>query len=303
MPQEKIGSVLIVDDEAIIRGMLEIELEPRYDVFTAENAEQAMEILSRHRVDLILSDINMPGMKGFELLRKVKEQFPGTKTALITAYNIDDYIRMAKENDISNIITKSTPFNFDEFQSIVHGLVTEQIFGLERYMLPDYRRIGAYQILKSTQISDVENAIMDEISAFHKPELFVQILLEELITNAVYHAPVDENGREKYIKHSDVTLEDFEAVEIILGRDSEKYGVAVIDTSGKLNKHHVLFRIDRHIHGEGLLDENGRGLHMSRMYSDRLIINIKRNVKTEAIFINYLTEKYKGFKPLYINEI
>jgi hypothetical protein len=92
-------------------------------------------------------------------------------------------------------------------------------------------------------------------------------------------------------------------VEIILGRDSEKYGVAVIDTSGKLNKQHVLFRIDRHIHGEGLLDENGRGLHMSRMYSDRLIINIKRNVTTEAIFINYLTEKYKGFKPLNINEI
>jgi len=84
---------------------------------------------------------------------------------------------------------------------------------------------------------------------------------------------------------------------------SEKYGVSVLDTSGKLTKETVLYKIDRHIHGEGLMDEDGRGLHMSRIYSDRLIINIKKNVATEAIFLNYLTDKYKGFKPLYINEI
>jgi CheY-like chemotaxis protein/anti-sigma regulatory factor (Ser/Thr protein kinase) len=303
MTQEKSGRVLIVDDEAIIRGMLEIELEPTYDVFCAENAEQAMDILTREKMDLVISDINMPGMKGFELIRRIKEQFHGIKTALITAYNIDDYIRMAKENDISNIITKSTPFNFDEFQVIVKSLVTEQIFGLERYMFADYQTIGEFRVLKSAQISDVENAIIEEITRFHTPELFVQILLEELITNAVYHAPVDEHGREKYLKHSDITLQEDEAVLVRLGRDSEKYGVSVTDTSGKLTKQQVLYRIDRHIHGEGLLDENGRGLHMSRMYSDRLIINIKRNVTTEAIFINYLTEKYKGFKPLFINEV
>jgi CheY-like chemotaxis protein len=303
MKQEKIGSVLIVDDEAIIRGMLEIELEQLYDVIAAENAEEAISVLQQRKVDLVISDINMPGMKGFDLIHKVKTDYPGTKTALITAYNIDDYIRMAKKNDISNIITKSTPFNFDEFQTIVRGLVTEEIFGIERYMLPEFEVIGKYRILKSVQIAEVETEIMAEIAKFHKPELFVQILLEELITNAVYHAPVDANGNEKYMKHSEVTLQDSEAVEVILGKDSEKYSVAVIDTSGKLSKEQVLYRIDRHVHGEGLLDENGRGLHMSRMYSDRLIINIKRNVTTEAIFINYLTEKYKGFKPLYINEV
>lgn len=303
MSENKIGSVLIVDDEAIIRGMLEIELEERYNVFTAEDAGQAFEILNKHPVDLVISDINMPGMKGYELIRKVKEDHPGTKTALITAYNIDDYVRMAKENDISNIIPKSTPFNFDEFQSIVYNLVTEEIFGLERYMLPDFKMIEKYRILKSTEIANVESSILAAIGEFHHPELFVQILLEELITNAVYHAPVNEKGDEKYIKHSDIVLEEPEAVKVFLGKDSEKYGVSVVDTSGKLDKQQVLYRIDRHIHGEGLLDESGRGLHMSRMYSDRLVINIKKNVTTEAIFINYFSDKYKGFKPLYINEI
>jgi len=299
----KIGNVCIVDDEAIIRGMLEIELEDQYDVFLAENADQAFKILETKKIDLLISDINMPGMKGYELIAKVRQEFPSTKTALITAYNIDDYIRMARNNDISNIIPKSTPFNFDEFNSIVYNLVTERIFGLESYMLPDFNIVKHYTLLKSSEISSVEDDILSVISSFHDPQPFVQILLEELITNAVYHAPVNELGQEKYVKHSDVVLEKPEAVDITLGKDHEKYGVSVIDTSGKLTKQQALFRIDRHIHGEGLLDENGRGLHMSRLYSDRLIINIKKNVRTEVIFINYFDDKYKGFKPLYINEI
>ncbi|MFW6253673.1 MAG: response regulator [Chitinivibrionales bacterium] len=299
----RIPRVLIVDDEEIIRDMLEIELEDHYEVVTAENGEQAFTILNEKSVDLVISDINMPGIKGYELLRLIKDKYPATKTALITAYNTDDYIRMAKESDISNIIPKSIPFNFDEFNTIVDSLVTEKIFGLERYMQEDFELLEEYDITSSRQIVEVEDQILSSITRFHKPQPFVQILLEELITNAVYHAPVDESGAEKYQKHSDVTLQESEKVKIKLGKDSEKYGVSVTDTSGKLTKQQVLYRIDRHIHGEGVLDEHGRGLHMSRLYSDRLIINIKRDVITEAIFINYLNDKYKGFKPLYINEI
>jgi DNA-binding NarL/FixJ family response regulator/anti-sigma regulatory factor (Ser/Thr protein kinase) len=300
---EKIGTVLIVDDEEIIRGMLEVELSDRYHVFTAENATGAFELLGREKVDLVISDINMPGMKGYELLRQVKQKYPGIKTALITAYNTDDYVRMAKENGISNIIVKSTPFNFDEFNSVVHSLVTENIFGLANYLLPDYRIVSQYVLNGSAQIGETEEKILAEISKFYKPEPFVQILLEELITNAVYHAPVDNKGQVKYKKHSDVALEDGEMVRIVLGIDSEKYGVSVTDTSGKLTKETVLYRIDRHVHDEGILDESGRGLHISRLYADRLIINIKKNQATEVIFLNYIDKKYKGYKPLYINEL
>lgn len=303
MADKKIGKVLIVDDQAIFREMLEVELHKNYEVYTAEDSHAAFNILKNVCVDLVISDIQMPGVTGFEVIKKVRKDYPKTKTALITAYNINDYIRMAKENDISNIISKSTPFNFDEFSAIVKNLVTERIFGLENYMLPDFNVLGEYTITNSNQISDVEENIINLISKFHKAEPFVNILLEELITNAVYHAPVDENGKEKYTKHSNIVLDESEAVCVCIGRDSEKYGVSVLDTSGKLTKQQALYKIDRHIHGEGLLDEDGRGLHMSRIYSDRLILNTKRNIATEAIFMNYLDEKYKGFKPLYINEI
>lgn len=297
------GTVLVVDDEEIIREVLELELRKQYNVFTAKNAIIALNILKDNHIDLVISDINMPGIKGFELLNTIKKKYPGTKTALITSYNINDYIRMAKKNDISNIISKSVPFNFDEFNSIVKNLVTEQIFGLENYMLPEFDELGRFTISNSAQITEVEEEILSVISGFHDVKPYVNILLEELITNAVYHAPVDENGKQKYRKHSDVVLEESEVVNVCLCKDSEKYGISVADTSGKLTKQQVLHKIDRHINEEGLLDEDGRGLHISRIYSDRLIINIKKDVATEAIILNYLNEKYKGYKPLYINEL
>jgi hypothetical protein len=64
-------------------------------------------------------------------------------------------------------------------------------------------------------------------------------------------------------KSTPFNFDESEAVKIYVGRDSEKYGVSILDTSGKLTKETVLYKIDRHIHAEGLMDEDGRGLHMS----------------------------------------
>lgn len=300
---QKAGRILIVDDEAIIRGMLEIELSERYEVYAAESGPKALELLKSQPVDLVISDINMPGMKGFELLAEVQRRYPSVKTALITAYNTDDYIRMAKEHGIANIIPKSTPFNFDELETLVHGLVSEQIFGLSRHLKPDHTIVAQYIVRGSDDIASTEEDIMRHVATFYPAEPFVQILLEELITNAVYHAPVDGNGRRKYEKHSVVRLETSEAVAVTLGRDNEKFGVSVLDRSGRLSKAQVLYHIDRHVSAEGILDESGRGLHMSRLYADRLIVNIKRGVATEVLFLIYTEKKYIGFTPLYIYEV
>ncbi len=51
------------------------------------------------------------------------------------------------------------------------------------------------------------------------------------------------------------------------------------------------------------IDSHGRGLFIARKYIDRLIVNIDQKRKTEIIIINYFENTYKGFKPLYINEI
>jgi CheY-like chemotaxis protein/anti-sigma regulatory factor (Ser/Thr protein kinase) len=295
--------ILIVDDEHTIRMMLSDFLENRYDILGAENGLQALEILAKQHVDLVISDINMPGMNGIDLLRTIQTRHPGLKTALITAYNTDEYIDLIQNDGISNIIPKTVPFNFSELQSIVNGLVTGDIFGLERYLLPEHTILATYRVTSSSSGRDVREKIAALFSRQFGTAGDLKLVLDELITNAIYHAPATPEGAEKYPAFADITLEPGEYIDITCGYDQEKYGVSVTDRKGRLRKETVLCKIGRQITGKGLLDDSGRGIHMSRVFADRMIINIERNKKTEVVVLNYFSPTFRGYKPLYVNEL
>lgn len=295
--------VLIVDDEKAIRMMLLDYLENRYSVSVAENAEVALSILAKEKFDLVISDINMPGMNGPMLLREIKTRYPDTKTALITAYNIDDYIRSIKDVSVTNIIPKTVPFNFAELDSIVEGLLTGNIFGLPRYLQSDCQIISNYCIKSTKEARDIRELIIELFLEKFGTAGDMKLILDEIITNAIYHAPINELGEEKYPEFTDVELAPDEYVYVECGFDNEKYGVAICDRMGHLKKETVLLKIGRQITGEGLLDDSGRGIHMSRLFADRMIINIDPNKKTEVILMNYFSHKYRGYKPLYVNEL
>jgi CheY-like chemotaxis protein len=303
MNDKKKYKILVVDDEEVIRTMLVDYLENHYDVVCTDNAEDALQKLQKQSFDLVISDINMPGMKGYELLPKIQEKYPKVKTALITAYNIDDYIRLAKEYNICNIITKTTPFNFLELQAVVEGLLTGDIFGLKRHLLPQHTLLPPHVIRSSSDGKQVREEIVKTFQDLFGTVGELKLVLDELITNAIYHAPVKADGSEKYKEFTDIYLEEKEFIHVELGYDGEKYGVLITDNQGSLRKETILYKIDRHVHAEGILDDSGRGIHMSRIFADRLIANIHPGKKTEMVLLNYIDKNYKGYKPLYINEL
>lgn len=301
--EEMMYRILIVDDERAIRMMLLDYLENRYHIETAETGEEALNLLQEKHFDLVISDINMPGMNGPQLLCEIRKKYPGIKTALITAYNVDEYIRAAKEFSITNIIPKTVPFNFTELDFIVRGLVTGDIFGLSRYLLDDGTIIEKHVIKSTAEAREVREHVLELFAQKFGSSGDMKLILDEIITNAIYHAPVLEDGTEKYQEFSDITLEPDEYIYLECGYDNEKYAVAVTDCQGRLTKETVLYKIERQITGEGLLDDSGRGIHMSRLFADRMVINIEPNKKTEVILLNYFSNKYRGYKPLYINEL
>jgi CheY-like chemotaxis protein len=66
--------ILVVDDEQLIRWSIEQNLKKQgYDVTIAENGEVALRLVSEEQPDLILLDIQMPGISGLEVLERVKE--------------------------------------------------------------------------------------------------------------------------------------------------------------------------------------------------------------------------------------
>jgi DNA-binding NtrC family response regulator len=86
-PAPDAASVLIVDDEpSNIASLEKIFVRESMRVLTADGARAAIELLRRHRVQVVLTDLMMPGTSGLELLRAVKEVSPDTEVVLMTAY-------------------------------------------------------------------------------------------------------------------------------------------------------------------------------------------------------------------------
>jgi anti-sigma regulatory factor (Ser/Thr protein kinase) len=216
---------------------------------------------------------------------------------------VNDYLQQTLEYDLSNLISKTVPFNFIEIQILLDALLTESIFGLNRYLLGDGLIMNSYSIRSTQEARQAREAITGMFSQMFGTAGDMNLILDEIITNALYHAPANPDGTKKYESYQSINLDKNEYVQVDCGADSEKYGVSVTDPSGRLTKNKVLETVHRQVSGQGLLEDHGRGIHISRLFSDRMIINIKPGSRTEVILMNYFTRKYQGYKPFYINEL
>jgi CheY-like chemotaxis protein len=298
--------LLLVDDEVDFLDVLsEFLMDEGYKVSTARDAKEALALLGRETFGLLLSDINMPGMKGFELIKEAGRLYPSLKSALITAYDVRDYLYMAKHYNIGNIITKTTPFNFEEVRLLVKNILSEDVFGLDHYMHGPTKQT---MVRSTNEIEGVIQKIVADMPDVRHKRKFRQVL-NEIIINAVYYGAKSERGDQKELWPLVVNLASDEEILIEWGADEEKAGVAVCDQKGVLKKEEVLYWLERNAtKGDdgmsiGLLDEHGKGLFISRETIDRFIVNIKRGRKTEIVMLNYGEGLYDGYRPLWIQEM
>src|SRR5262245_32251409 len=107
--------ILVVDDEESIREFFEIMLKREgYEVVTASNGREALEKLKKAKVDLILSDIQMPEMSGLELLAAVKELDPELVVIMITAFGSTETAVEAMKLGAYDYVQK--PFKIEEIK-------------------------------------------------------------------------------------------------------------------------------------------------------------------------------------------
>lgn len=110
--------VLVVDDEPDVEALFrqQFRRDLRAQRFVMDFASSGPDALARvgstieHSLILILSDINMPGMTGLEMLPKVKEMRPEVPVIMITAYGDADTRRKALENGATDLLTKPIDF-------------------------------------------------------------------------------------------------------------------------------------------------------------------------------------------------
>ena len=112
------ATILLVDDEERILRSLQMLFKTRYRVLATTDAREALDIIRRHRVHVIISDQRMPIMRGCDLLREVKEISPQTMRLLLTGYaEMDSIISSVNDGEIFRYIAK--PWSIDDIQETV----------------------------------------------------------------------------------------------------------------------------------------------------------------------------------------
>ena len=107
--------ILIVDDEQSIRDLAQMILEDRgYQVITTENGSEAIEEFQLEQPDLVLLDIRMPGMNGFEVCTALKSQNLSKRVPVVmfTVSNSEDDHKLAKKAGCNGYFLK--PFTSDD---------------------------------------------------------------------------------------------------------------------------------------------------------------------------------------------
>jgi two-component system, cell cycle sensor histidine kinase and response regulator CckA len=104
--------VLLVEDEAAVRDMARTALESfGYTVLAASNAEDAWQTVAAQygNIDLLLTDVIMPGVSGPELAERVRREFPAIAVVFMSGYTSDAVLRQGVQAGEANFVQK--PFN------------------------------------------------------------------------------------------------------------------------------------------------------------------------------------------------
>ena len=106
--------ILVVDDEKVVReGCHRVLTGKGYEVLSAENGRQALDLLDTEEIDMILLDLKMPVMSGEEMLGITTEKYPDIPVIIITGHGTVDTAVECMKNGAYDFITK--PFQIDQF--------------------------------------------------------------------------------------------------------------------------------------------------------------------------------------------
>jgi DNA-binding response OmpR family regulator len=104
--------ILVIDDQEPIRRLVRRALEQHhYEVLDASDGEMGMQLLVRHSVDLVITDIFMPGQDGILTLRQIRKQFPAVKVVVISGGDSTGRLDLRQDAELLGAV-KSLPKPF-----------------------------------------------------------------------------------------------------------------------------------------------------------------------------------------------
>jgi len=204
-----VNTILFVDDESYMLELMRMNFSKKYDVLTAQNGLEALEIIRKNRVDLIVTDIKMPKMDGMELLRIVRDQFD-IPVIIITAFGTIENAVEAIKKGAYDYITK--PVNLEDLETKIDRSIAYVNIKRENSILRERIKRSSNIITKSEKILK----ILDKIPQYANLDLPILILGEsgtgkELIARAIHDQSPRCTGPFMAVNMSAIPVELFES--------------------------------------------------------------------------------------------
>ncbi|MBI5475750.1 MAG: response regulator [Ignavibacteriales bacterium] len=116
--------ILVVDDEEALRTVLSAELlNAGYEVDTASDGDDAISVVQNKRFNLVLLDIKMPKVDGFEVLKFIKKNFPGVKVIMLTGFADLKNAIESKKHGAEDFVSK--PYDLVDLLTTIERVLTE----------------------------------------------------------------------------------------------------------------------------------------------------------------------------------
>ncbi len=165
-------TILIAEDDNTIReGLKRVSEEAGYNVITARNGAEGLELAAQHEVDIVFTDLKMPRMDGMEFLKAVRQVHPGVYVVMVTAFGTVETAVGAMKQGAFDYITK--PFSVDQMEVVLERIeererlvADSELFRDEMRSRYDYRRIignsaAILDILKTvTKVAESRAAVL-----------------------------------------------------------------------------------------------------------------------------------------------
>ena len=264
------GTILIVDDDDLICQLLR-DLLSRHglSVIVALDGFEALKALTSETIDVVLTDVNMPGMNGIVLMEEIKKLSPDLPVIIMTGWGTEDIAVKALQGGAFNFCRK--PFNVHEIVRIVKkGLESKRLSDKQREVLPFIELNLSFDI--PSDVRYIRSIIwhiyqMSKQLGFPEKEfnLRVKLALDEALCNSIRHGNKEDINKK---------------VKIEVQISPEKLCFKISDEGEGFDVSSLPDPKDP----ENLNNEGGRGVLLMAYYMDKIEYNEKG---TEVILTKY----------------
>lgn len=177
-------NVILVDDEEVALNALRRRVDwKKYgfeEVFAANSAKQAQEAFQSRAIDVMVSDIEMPGGSGLELFEWVKSYYPAVECVYVTCHPEFDYVRKALQLGSADYLLK--PIDYEELDEILSRLVER----CARRTAPPPQTVRLTEAAPASEKDDVIGTVKRYIQEHIQEDIYIADIAKQVFLNEQY---------------------------------------------------------------------------------------------------------------------